>query len=245
MKWFERLYFGTWQLGGQFKNLSPAYIESLLLFAINSGIRRFDTAAVYGGGKVEEMIGSWLPGDAVIVTKIPAIKKPDLKTRTPISEFYTLDHLDRSVEGSLDRLKRTQVDTVLLHNWLPSWSSDAVPILQHLQRMKDGGIARRVGISLPDDFSSDISDEVLPYIDVIEAPFNPNQRWVLNQLPSLLAMKKKILLRSLFCQGKLLTSHPAELFVKNALQLQTSIVIGMTTEEQITCNINYLKGTVT
>jgi hypothetical protein len=111
--------------------------------------------------------------------------------------------------------------------------------------MKDGGIARRVGISLPDDFSSDISDEVLPYIDVIEAPFNPNQRWVLNQLPSLLAMKKKILLRSLFCQGKLLTSHPAELFVKNAQQLQTSIVIGMTTEEQITCNINYLKGTVT
>ena len=34
MKWFERLYFGTWQLGGQFKKLPPDYIESLLLFAI-------------------------------------------------------------------------------------------------------------------------------------------------------------------------------------------------------------------
>jgi aryl-alcohol dehydrogenase-like predicted oxidoreductase len=245
MKWFERLYFGTWQLGGQFKKLSPDYIESLLLFAISSGIRRFDTAAVYGGGKVEEMIGSWLPGDAVIVTKIPAIKKPDLKTRTPISEFYTPDHLDQSVEGSLDRLKRNQIDTVLMHNWLPSWSSDAVPILQHLQKMKDSGIAQKVGISLPDDFSSDISDEVLPYIDVIEAPFNPNQRWMLDQLPSLLAMKKEILLRSLFCQGKLLTTHPAELIVKDALHLKTSVVIGMTTEEQITHNINYLKGVVT
>jgi aryl-alcohol dehydrogenase-like predicted oxidoreductase len=245
MKWFERLYFGTWQLGGQFKKLSPDYIESLLLFAISSGIRRFDTAAVYGGGKVEEMIGSWLQGDAVIVTKIPAIKKPDLKTRASISEFYTPDHLDRSVEGSLDRLKRTQVDTVLLHNWLPSWSSDAILILQHLQKMKSGNTTRRVGISLPDDFSSVISDEALPYIDVIEAPFNPNQRWVLNQLPSLLAMKKEILLRSLFCQGKLLTSHTAELLVKDALQLQTSVVIGMTTEEQITRNINYLKGVVT
>jgi hypothetical protein len=58
-------------------------------------------------------------------------------------------------------------------------------------------------------------------------------------------MKKEILLRSLFCQGKLLTSHTAELLVKDALQLQTSVVIGMTTEEQITRNINYLKGVVT
>lgn len=245
MKWFERLYFGTWQLGGQFKNLPSAYIESLLLFAISSGIRRFDTAAVYGGGKVEEMLGSCLPEDAVIVTKIPAIKKPDIKTHCPLSKFYTPDHLDRSVTGSLNRLKRTRVDTVLLHNWLPSWSSNAVTILQHLQRMKNDGLTRRVGISLPDDFSSNINAEVLPYIDVIEAPFNPNQRWMLNQLPSLLAMKKEILLRSLFCQGKLLTTHPAELIVKDALRLKTSVVIGMTTEEQITHNINYLKGVVT
>ena len=245
MKWFERLYFGTWQLGGQFKNLSLAHIESLLLFAISSGIRRFDTAAVYGGGKVEEMLGSYLPEDAVIVTKIPAIKKPNLMTLLPINEFYSLDHLDQSVESSLNRLKRTQVDSVLLHNWLPSWSSDAVFILQHLQGMKDTGIARKIGISLPDDFSSYISDEVLPYIDVIEAPFNPNQRWILNQLPSLLAMKKEILLRSLFCQGKLLVNHPAEPLIRDALQIKTSIVIGMTTEEQITRNINYLKGVVT
>ncbi|MFA6897973.1 MAG: aldo/keto reductase [Candidatus Paceibacterota bacterium] len=245
MKWFERLYFGTWQLGGQFKNLSPAYIESLLLFATSYGIRRFDTAAVYGGGEVEEILGSCLPEDAVIVTKIPAIKKPDLKAPAPINEFYSRDHLDQSVENSLSRLRRTQIDTVLLHNWLPSWSSDAVFILQHLQEVKDSGIAKKVGISLPDDFSSDISDKVLPYIDVVEAPFNRNQKWVLKQLPSLLAMKKEILLRSLFCQGKLLTSHTAEQLVKDALQLKTSVVIGMTTEEQINRNINHLKGVVT
>ena len=244
MKWYERLYFGTWQLGGQFKNLSSTYIKSLLLFAISSGIRRFDTAAVYGGGKVEEILGLYLPKDAVIITKIPAIKKPDLKTPAPISEFYSHDHLDQSVKNSLNRLKRTQVDTVLLHNWLPSWSSDAVLILQLLQKVKDSGIAKKVGISLPDDFSSCISDEVLPYIDVIEAPFNPNQKWILNQIQSLLAMKKEVLLRSLFCQGKLLTSHSAELLVRDALHLKTSLVIGMTTEEQITHNINYLKGVV-
>ncbi len=108
--------------------------------------------------------------------------------------------------------------------------------------MKDDGLARRVGISLPDDFSSNINDEALPYIDVIEAPFNPDQRWVLHQLPSLLVMKREVLLRSLFCQGKLLAHYYAELLVKEALQLGMSVVIGMTTEGQVTQNINSLKG---
>lgn len=71
MEWSNRLYFGTWQLGGQFKKLSTPYIESLLLFAINSGIRCFDTAAIYGGDKVEEILGVCSPKNAIIVTKIP------------------------------------------------------------------------------------------------------------------------------------------------------------------------------
>jgi aryl-alcohol dehydrogenase-like predicted oxidoreductase len=242
MNRFDRLYFGTWQLGGQFKTLSPHYIESLLSFAISLGICRFDTAAVYGEGKVEEMLGRCLPGDAVIVTKIPALKKLDLKSSASINESYSLDHIDQSIEGSLDRLKRERIDTVLLHNWHPSWTSEAIGILQHLHSMKEDGITRRIGISLPDNFSSSISEEVLPYIDVIEAPFNIEQGWICTQLPSLIEMKKEILLRSIFCQGKLLVHHPAEQLLKDALQLETSVVIGMTTQEQITHNINYLKG---
>jgi len=94
MNWFDRLYFGTWQLGGQFKNLSSTYIESLLFFAISSGIRRFDTAAVYGGGRVEEMLGACLPENAVIVTKIPAASKPDLKAPEPIQKFYSREGIE-------------------------------------------------------------------------------------------------------------------------------------------------------
>ena len=241
MEWSNRLYFGTWQLGGQFKNLSPSYIESLLLFAISSGIRRFDTAAVYGEGKVEEILGVCLPEYAVIVTKIPATKKPKLEVAAPIDEFYTPDHIDRSVEGSLRRLKRAQIDTVLLHNWLPSWSPDASSILHHLQEMKNKDIVRRVGISLPNDFSAHINDEVLSLVDVIEAPYNPNQRWVLEQLPKFIDLGKEVLLRSLFDQGKLLAAYSAESLVADATKLGTSVVIGMTTEDQVTQNIHHLK----
>ncbi len=246
MEWSDRLYFGTWQLGGQFKSLSNAYIESLLLFAISSGIRRFDTAAVYGGGKVEEMLGSCLPEDAVIVTKIPSASKPNLEVPEPIQRFYSRDGIHRSVYGSLERLQRPSIDTALLHNWLPTWSSEAVAILEYLNELKDQGVVKRIGISLPDNFSCPVAGAVLPHIDVIEAPFNTEQAWVLQQLPYLLDLKKEILMRSLFKQGKLLTApHSAEVTAQNALTLGTSVVIGMTTEEQVTRNINYLKGEVT
>lgn len=243
MEWFNRLYFGTWQLGGQFKNLSSAYIESLLLFAISSGIRRFDTAAVYGGGKVEEMLGAYLPRDAIILTKIPATSKPNLKAPEPIQRFYSQDSIHRSVYGSLERLRRSSIDTVLLHNWLPTWSKDAETILECLNGLKDEGIVKRVGISLPDNFSYPVAETVLPYVDVIEAPFSIEQDWILKQLPQLLGLKKEILLRSLFKQGKLLTnSHSAKVIAQNALTLGTSVVIGMTMKKQITQNISYLKG---
>lgn len=243
MNWFNRLYFGTWQLGGQFKNLSPEYIKSLLLFAISSGIRRFDTAAVYGGGSVEEMLGLYLPEDAVIVTKIPAASKPNLEAPEPIQRFYSQDGIHRSVYGSLERLRRSSIDTVLLHNWLPMWSSEAVAILECLNGLKDEGVVTRVGISLPDNFSCPVAEAVLPHVDVIEAPFNTEQDWVLQQLPYLRDLKKEILLRSLFKQGKLLTGpHSTEMIAQNAFTLGTSVVIGMTTKEQVTRNINYLKG---
>lgn len=243
MNWFNRLYFGTWQLGGQFKNLSPEYIKSLLLFAISSGIRRFDTAAVYGEGKVEQMLGAYLPEDAVIVTKIPAVSKPNLEAPEPIQRFYSQDGIHRSVYGSLERLRRSSIDAVLLHNWLPTWSSEAEVIIECLNGLKDEGVVKRVGISLPDNFSCPVAETVLSHIDMVETPFNTEQTWVLQQLPYLLDLKKEVLLRSLFKQGKLLTSpHSAEIIVQNAFALGTSVVIGMTTEEQVTRNINYLKG---
>jgi len=242
MKWSKRLYLGTWQFGGQFKQMSSATIESLLHLAIKMGICRFDTASVYGDGEVEKMLGTCLPDDAVIVTKIPAIRKLDVRFPATIQNFYSRDHLYRNMGNSLDRLKRTSIDTILLHNWLPSWSEDAIGILQYLGEMKREGIAKRVGISLPDGFLHHIDQSVLSHIDVIEAPFNPNEQWILGQLPTLLELKKEVLLRSLFCQGKILVKHQPEVLLHEALGLDTSVVIGMTTEEQIFSNIKHIKG---
>jgi aryl-alcohol dehydrogenase-like predicted oxidoreductase len=243
MEWFKRLYMGTWQFGGQFKQLSRSQIETLLNLALQFGIHRFDTAAVYGDGKVEEILGTCLPPAAIVVTKIPATSKPPLYLPAPIYNFYTPTLIHRSMEESLKRLRRNSIDTVLLHNWHSSWSLDAIEIIAALDDLKKSGLVKQIGISLPNDFNAYINDAILPYLDIIEAPFNPRQRWILNQLPKLFQLKKEVLLRSLFQQGKLLKKgYTAKEILQEVLPLNTSVVIGMTTEEQIRENISILKG---
>ena len=242
MEWFKRLYMGTWQFGGQFKQLSRSQIEALLNFALQAGVQRFDTAAVYGDGKVEEVLGVCLPPTAVVVTKIPATSKPPLHLPVSIYNFYTPTLIHRSIEVSLKRLRRNSIDTVLLHNWHSSWSLDAIEIIAVLDDLKKSGLVKRIGISLPNGFNTCIDDAILPYLDVIEVPFNSQERWILNQLPKLLQLKKEVLLRSLFCQGKLLKKgYTAKEILQEVLPLNTSMVIGMTTEEQIRENIRILE----
>lgn len=245
MKWFDRFYLGTWQFGGQFKQLSANQIETLLRFALDSGVHCFDTAAVYGGGKVEGILGSCLPKDSIIVTKIPATSKPIPGAVAPIQDFYSTENIYRSVEKSLIRLRRNSLDAVLLHNWHPTWSSEAIPVLEALNDLKGEGITRRVGISLPNNFTTYINETVLSYIDVMEAPFNPREQWVRKLLPQFLRLKKDVLLRSLFGHGELIgEGYAVEALLRETLILDTCVVIGATSQGQITQNIECLKGGV-
>jgi aryl-alcohol dehydrogenase-like predicted oxidoreductase len=237
----DRLYFGTWQLEKVLEQSSIKRVEEILLFAVDSGIKRFDTAAVYGKGMIEQVIGRCLPDTTYIVTKIPAMIKPSLHHPIPIGECYSQDHLKRSLEGSLNRLKKTTLDTVLLHNWLPSWSKEVEDVLQYLEVAKQWGLVKKVGISLPDDFCSYVDVTVLPFIDVIEAPCSRKQVWILNQLPALLGLQKEVIVRSIFCRGTLLASYSPEALLREALNHGSSFVIGMTNEEHIIHNLNVLK----
>ena len=246
MKWNDRLYFGTWQLSGQFKDLTNTQIENLIQLALSHGIYKFDTAAVYGQGNVEKILGACLSQEAVILTKIPAILKPD--TKMPIDKCYSRDNIHRSAEQSLSRLGRNSIDILLLPNWIPLWQKNATHILKALNELKEIGVVRKVGISLPNGFSDYIHESVLEHIDVIEAPYNLHEQWIVYQLPQLKRLGKEVLLRSLFLQGKILMSDERQADVSameiltRTLKLETSVVVGMTTTDQIVQNINYLKG---
>ncbi len=267
MKWNQRLYLGTWQLSGDFQSLSLEEKEEVLVTALSLGVIRFDTAAVYGQGSVESLLGRMLPCDAVVVTKIPAVRTSEGKLTASIAKHYPVGHVRASLEGSLMRLSRSRVDVALLHNWHEAWSEDARLVADTLLSMKDSGLAEKVGISLPDGFVGNIGTDILSSIDVIEVPYNQRDVWIVRLLPILQAPGIEVLLRSLFMQGmrlktegevrllsandvRLKRSYPsgwvparsAQQILTEAWSMGTSVVVGVTKPEQIIANVNCLKG---
>lgn len=259
----ERLYFGTWQFGGQFKKMSRVEIVSLVEYALRKGVLRFDTAMVYGSGKVEEMLGEVLPQEAVIVTKIPAIKKPAGNLCGGIEEYYPEDFIRKSLDASLSRLKRNSVDTLLLHNWSSVWDHESEQVFSLLEKLKTEGLVKRIGISFPDGHSCVAGENIMERIDVVEAPCNIVNNEIFEQMPKLLAEGKEVILRSIFLQGILLRNEnertdflsedirsvrtvniPLQCFtpleiLSRISAFGTSVAIGMTTFGQIDQNISF------
>ncbi len=231
---------GTWQFGGgQFAPIEPRTITGLIELALNIGILNFDTASVYGDGKVEALLGGVLPVQANVVTKIPAKIKPRDPMIT-IGECYDRGWMQQSLELSLTRLRVAKLDTVLLHNWSASWT-DPEEILLTLQGFKETGLVNRVGISLPDGFGRTLQEKVCQLIDVVQAPYNAENNWVTQSLEQYKKYNLQVMLRSLFLQGRSFVgsnSEQAGKILQRALHLQTGIVVGMVTKQQIVENCN-------
>lgn len=148
------LTFGAWQLGGTWGALEGDAGRDALLAAIDGGINLVDTAAAYGRGRSEEIVGRALAlrrGAGVrVATKVLPLGRA--ATSGPISSIrgqYPPDHLRASVEGSLRRLGVDRIDLLQLHLWMP----DGTEILDWLPALLDLQVQGKVGwigVSLPD-----------------------------------------------------------------------------------------------
>ncbi len=89
--------------------------------ALDQGINLFDHADIYGQGKREEVFSAlWerAPGirDRIILQSKCGIRFPgDPETASPARYDFSYEHIVRSVEGSLRRLKTDYLDVLLLH----------------------------------------------------------------------------------------------------------------------------------
>ena len=145
--------FGAWQIGGDLWGpVDDGESVAALKRAIDLGINFFDTAAVYGNGRSEKLLGRALREsglkDAVILTKIPSTARqwpPD--PDTPADEAFPAHHIRSSVERSLKNLGRERVDVVLLHVWLDAWT-DAGEWHVALEALKSEGKIGHHGISV-------------------------------------------------------------------------------------------------
>ena len=142
-----RIGVGTWAAGGPvywgdtptvYGEVDDARSEAALRLAYEMGCRVFDTAPAYGAGNAELILGRALSGkdDAFIITKVGYFGDP--VTRRSAPEDASPAAIRTTVEGSLQRLKRTQLDIVLLHiNEYPI--ERAADVFDTLAALRDDG----------------------------------------------------------------------------------------------------------
>jgi aryl-alcohol dehydrogenase-like predicted oxidoreductase len=105
------LGFGCGAVGGLMVRGDPRDQERAVARALAVGVNYFDTAVQYGDGESEKNLGRILqnfkPTNAIVGTKV----------RLPSAAFGRIaDTVTKSLEGSLSRLRREQVDIFHLHN---------------------------------------------------------------------------------------------------------------------------------
>jgi aryl-alcohol dehydrogenase-like predicted oxidoreductase len=144
--------FGAWAIGG---DMWGPQDDDQALDAIarawDLGCTFFDTAAVYGDGHSEELIGRFMKASGhrpVIATKVPPKNYRWPAGRgTPIREAFPKEWVISETEDSLRRLGVDHVDLQQLHVWDEEWA-DEDEWYEGLVRLREQGKVRFFGASL-------------------------------------------------------------------------------------------------
>jgi len=103
---------GTWQLGADWGSVEESDALAVLDAAYESGVNFFDTADVYGDGRSEQLIGTWLKNnpDANITVATKMGRRVD-----QLPENYNLDAFRAWNDRSRANLGVDTLDLVQLH----------------------------------------------------------------------------------------------------------------------------------
>jgi aryl-alcohol dehydrogenase-like predicted oxidoreductase len=171
-----RLGIGAWAMGGNMWGpQDDAESVAAITHAVDIGINWIDTAAVYGNGHSEAVIGDAL-------RKLPADKRPLVFTKGGIvrdsegknpRRIGERNHLRGELEGSLKRLGVETIDLYQIH-----WPSDDVPLEDYwatMLELKAEGKVRHVGLS-NHDVDQLRRAEAIGHVETLQPPFSMIRR---------------------------------------------------------------------
>lgn len=130
------LALGGWVFGDDsWEGAKRDLLHKAMEQALASDIRHFDTAADYGNGASERLIGQFLDArrDQVF-----------LATKTNLDEMDS-DLMMTKVDESLARLQTDVIDLFYIH-W-PRQGQDMRPLMEGLERARERGKIRAIGVS--------------------------------------------------------------------------------------------------
>lgn len=138
--------FGGWPMGkGHYGSFDEDEVVRAIHSAIDNGITLFDTAAVYGWGEGEKLLGKALKGrrDQVVLVSKGGLSwdEPGAQSQRDSSK----EHLTRGLEESLDNLQTDYLDLYLIH-----WPDESRPYSEPMEAFAEfqrQGKIRHGGVS--------------------------------------------------------------------------------------------------
>jgi aryl-alcohol dehydrogenase-like predicted oxidoreductase len=169
--------FGAWAIGGSWGKQSDSDSLKAMHKALELGVNFIDTAAGYGDGRSERLIGKLLRetrGNKIYVaTKTP----PDTGRWPPFphdkwQDRYSEKHIRQNVETRLKNLGVECLDVLQLHTWTRAWNGDPKPF-EILRKLQKEGKLRLVGISTPEHDQNSVIDLMRGgWVDVVQVIYN-------------------------------------------------------------------------
>ncbi|MDF2963007.1 MAG: aldo/keto reductase [Paenibacillus sp.] len=167
--------FGSWAIGGS--GWASAWGEQddqsshdSVRAALDAGVTFYDTAAVYGLGYSEEIIGKALKGDrdkVVLATKCGLVWNED----NVISKNGTYDSVIREAEASLRRLGTDYIDLYQMHWPDTDTNAPAEETMRAMDKLVQDGKVRYVGVS---NYNVALLKESLTvrHVDSLQPPYS-------------------------------------------------------------------------
>lgn len=118
------------------REIDRATAFSMMDYAVDHGLTLFDTAAAYGGGNSETIVGEW------ITTRQ---SREHVTLATKLLPPYSAASIAAAIDASLTRLCVATVDILFLHRWHESVAQPEVLAALHAQ--VQSGRVRRLGAS--------------------------------------------------------------------------------------------------
>ena len=171
------LGFGAWGIGGTMW-IGAEDDESLaaLRRAIELGVNFIDTAAGYGGGHSEELVGRVVRESAETIHVATKIPPKNMVWPAPAGvraeEAFPADWVIAQTEGSLARLRLETIDVQQFHVWSDEWVGQG-DWLDAIERLKRDGKIRAFGVSINDHQPSNAVKLVESgHVDTVQVIYN-------------------------------------------------------------------------
>ena len=200
--------FGAWAIGGSWGEQKEEDSVAALHRALDLGCNFIDTAAGYGNGRSERIIGKVLKErkeTVFVATKTPP--SPGPWPPTPYcrdDERYSESYLRANVEERLRNLGTERIDLLQLHTWTRAWNRNPRPF-EILRKLQAEGKIRFIGLSTPEHDQNSVIDLMRGgWLDAVQVIYNVfEQEPAAELLPVARETNVGVIVRVVFDEGVL------------------------------------------